>query len=121
MRNQELHQTVLECFIKRLRQEQGENLLKVVLFGSVARGEQNPSDIDVFVLLKDAGDGSRNYTEEIVDLSYDIDLDEGNCETYISPFVRVLTDYQKGLQQGVAVYQSIQEEGRVLYDSESGR
>ena len=51
MRNQELHQKVSRCFVARLRQKQGDNLLKAVLFGSLARGEDDPSDIDLFVSL----------------------------------------------------------------------
>ena len=51
MRNQELHQKVSRRFVARLRQKQGDNLLKAVLFGSLARGEDDPSDIDLFVSL----------------------------------------------------------------------
>ena len=117
MKNQELHQKVLMCFLERLQRKQGDNLLKVVLFGSVARGEEDPSDIDVFVLLKSLKKASD--TEDIVDIAYEVDLSEGNCETYISPFVRPLNEYQKGIQQGLPVYKAIQSEGRVLYDAQA--
>ena len=41
-------------FVRRLRGAEGDNLLRVVLFGSLARGEaREDSDVDVFVLLKE--------------------------------------------------------------------
>ncbi|MGB9781562.1 MAG: nucleotidyltransferase domain-containing protein [Moorellaceae bacterium] len=40
-------------FCELLRREQGENLLGLRLFGSVARGTATPeSDIDILVLVK---------------------------------------------------------------------
>lgn len=118
MKNMELHQKVLKCFLERLQREQGDNLIKVVLFGSVARGEEDPSDIDVFVLLKSLKEAASDV-EDIVDIAYEVDLREGNCETYISPFVRPFNEYQRGLQQGLPIYKAIQSEGRVLYDAQA--
>ncbi|MCL1940336.1 MAG: nucleotidyltransferase domain-containing protein, partial [Synergistaceae bacterium] len=47
----ELRVKALETFVDRLKEREGDNLLKVVLFGSVARGDSRLySDIDVFVL-----------------------------------------------------------------------
>ncbi|MCL1874690.1 MAG: nucleotidyltransferase domain-containing protein [Synergistaceae bacterium] len=49
------HKTIEE-FIHRLHLAEGDNLLQVVLFGSVARGDDcDDSDIDIFILLKNYG------------------------------------------------------------------
>ena len=41
----------LKEFVRRLEEAEGENLLRVVLFGSMARGDYDEeSDTDVFVL-----------------------------------------------------------------------
>jgi predicted nucleotidyltransferase len=42
----------LSDFLEKVKQQEGNNLLEVVLFGSYARNEQSPeSDIDVAILL----------------------------------------------------------------------
>jgi len=46
-------------FVRRLHEAEGNNLLRVVLFGSMARGDfDEESDTDVFVLLRE---GNRPY------------------------------------------------------------
>jgi predicted nucleotidyltransferase len=76
----------LEVFLEKLQEQEGENLLRVVLFGSVARGDSEPdSDMDVFVLVKN---GTRwELMERIVDIAMDINLEAGESKVYISPFI----------------------------------
>jgi predicted nucleotidyltransferase len=115
-----LREKALQAFLEKLQVQEGENLLRVVLFGSIARGDSEPdSDIDVFVLVK-------NTTEEelidgfaidrIVALAMDVNLEEGESKIYISPFIRTLEDYGYARALGIPVYYSIDEEGIVLYD-----
>lgn len=48
-----LARKAIERFVSEVLARQGDNVLKIVLFGSVARGDDNEdSDIDVFLLLK---------------------------------------------------------------------
>ncbi|NLL36355.1 MAG: nucleotidyltransferase domain-containing protein [Fretibacterium sp.] len=118
--NRALKKKVLGSFVEQVKERQGDNLLKIVLFGSVARGDDEPdSDIDVFVLLKDPKGTTDKYIENIVDIAYDIDLDEGDCKTYISPLVSVLESYEDAIRMGLPIYKAIQREGRVLYDAQA--
>ena len=49
----DINQKAIKEFIQRLRKAEGDNLMQVVLFGSVARGDDHEeSDIDIFILLK---------------------------------------------------------------------
>jgi len=44
----------LAAFLERLRQRYGDDLLRVVLFGSKARGDfDTESDVDVLVVLRE--------------------------------------------------------------------
>jgi predicted nucleotidyltransferase len=113
----ELRVKVLETFVDRLKKREGNNLLKVVLFGSVARGESRPySDIDVFVLVKEGI--KDDIKSQVIDISVDIDLEEGECKVHLSPFVSVQNEYREHKSFGVPVFHIIDEEGIVLYDSE---
>ena len=48
---------ILEAVKQRLEALYGERLVEVILFGSVARGEDTPeSDVDVLVVLRDPVD-----------------------------------------------------------------
>jgi predicted nucleotidyltransferase len=68
----------LELFERDARRSYGDDLLKIVLFGSRARGDAGPdSDIDVAVVLKDIRDrGSER--NRLADIAYD-----AITETYV--------------------------------------
>ena len=112
-----LREKALEAFLEKLQEREGENLLQVVLFGSVARGDSRTnSDIDVFVLV-DSGTNTE-LTERIVDISVDADIEEGECKVHIAPFINTLEEYRDGKTTGIPVFYNIEEEGVVLYDTE---
>ena len=104
---------VLDAFVKRLVESFGNRLQRVILFGSVARGENDPADIDVCIVLKDYRGQGDPRRRKIVEIAGDIDMNVGDCKTYLAPFVcspeRYLSDVEP-------VFINIQEEGRVLYD-----
>jgi predicted nucleotidyltransferase len=110
-----LREKALEVFLEKLQTQEGKNLLRVVLFGSVARGDSElDSDIDVFVLVERGA--RRELKERIVDLAMDINLEEGESKVYISPFISTLEEYGYSRAIGLPVYYNIDEEGIVLYD-----
>ena len=109
-----LREKVLKIFVDNLIQKEGDNLLKIILFGSVARGNAEPdSDLDVCVIVK-TGE-NLELANRIIDISYEIDIDEG---THISPFARAQSAYEEGLKAGIPIYQNIEREGVILYDVE---
>jgi len=59
MDDQLLVQTLIERFVERLREEFGDNLVSVVLYGSVARGDYRPdSDIDLLLVFEELPRGA---------------------------------------------------------------
>jgi predicted nucleotidyltransferase len=110
----------LETFVEKLREQEGENLLSVILFGSVARGDaREDSDTDVFVLLKEGEKAELSDCDRVVGVAIDVDLEEGECRTHISPHVYSLKEYQKCAW--IPLFDNIEEEGIVLYDVEIER
>ncbi len=62
-------------YLTRLQFLCGDRLLRVILFGSKARGDSHPeSDIDLLVVVQGALDGLK---ESLGQLSYDISLEYG--------------------------------------------
>jgi predicted nucleotidyltransferase len=110
-----LREKALEAFLEKLQWQEGKNLLRVVLFGSVARGDsESGSDIDVFVLVEN---GARmELSERIVGLAMDVNLEEGESKVYVSPFISTLEEYGYDRAIGLPVYYNIDEEGVILYD-----
>ena len=109
-----LREKALNAFLEKLKKQENENLWRVVLFGSVARGDSRAdSDIDVFVLLKS---GSKELENQIIDIATDVQLEEGECEVHISPFIYTLEEYQDRRSIGLPVFYNIDKEGIVLYD-----
>jgi predicted nucleotidyltransferase len=115
-----LREKALRAFLEKLQEQEGKNLLRVVLFGSIARGDSEfDSDVDVFVLVKNTTEKELMdgfAIDRIVDLAMDVNLEEGESKIYISPFISTLEDYGYARALGIPVYYSIDEEGIVLYD-----
>lgn len=107
----------LETFIERLKEREGDNLLRVVLFGSVARGDAcEDSDTDVFVLVRD-GEGLE-LLDRIVDISVDVDLECGEYRTHLSPLAYGLREFDQK-RHVVPLFWNIEKEGIVLYDTDA--
>lgn len=62
------HKEAFEEFVEKAEEELGSSLIKMVLYGSVARGEQDSeSDVDVFAVVDQKED-----LEDLRDLAYEI-------------------------------------------------
>lgn len=63
-----VHREAFEEFAERANEELGESLERMVLYGSVARGDESQgSDVDVFVVVD-----SREDLKSLRDLAFDI-------------------------------------------------
>ena len=104
-------------FLQRLREAEGDNLLRVVLFGSVARRDDSEdSDIDVFILLKNydkTGAEKIIIKERILGIATAVE-EIYNHEVYISPFIRSEETYLKNKKSSL-IYYNIADEGVLLY------
>lgn len=80
------HREAFEEFAERAQKELGESLEKLVLYGSVARGEENEeSDVDVFAVVD-----SEEDKKELSDLAFETGLD---YEVSFSPIVKTEDEY----------------------------
>ncbi|MDR3264926.1 MAG: nucleotidyltransferase domain-containing protein [Synergistaceae bacterium] len=113
----EIRERSLEVFLERLRKQEGDNLIRVILFGSVARGDaRDNSDTDVLVLVKE-GEGLE-LLDRIVEISVEVDLEVGEYKTHLSPLAYGLQEFNEK-QNVVPLFWNIGKDGVVLYDAET--
>ena len=78
-----IRERTLHELIDRLRELEGDNLIRVILYGSVARGDaREDSDTDVLILLRDENGDPIDRISYIV---ADVDMGTGECRTHITP------------------------------------
>jgi predicted nucleotidyltransferase len=95
------HRKAFREFKKKLYNELENEVNRIVLFGSVARGEEvSESDVDVLVVLED-----RSLKEKVFEVSYDVMLQE---DIYISP--KVIDKVQFEEMKDSSFVKSIREE-----------
>jgi len=108
--NNEKLNSLLPELEKRIRELFGEKVLKIVLFGSYARGDYNTeSDIDIFVLVND-NDLSR-YRKERVKIITEFLESHGillsiriiNAANF-NRYKDVLPFYQNVIHEGISLY-----------------
>ena len=59
-------QSWLNAFSRALKSAAGDNVRRVTIFGSKARGDDNPeSDLDVLVIIKDGAAGSKRKLRRV--------------------------------------------------------
>lgn len=69
MRGYKDYKEILTKFKQSLLEKFGDNLISLVLFGSVARGAaKTESDIDLLIILKDAPDSYYRRLEPVIDI-----------------------------------------------------
>lgn len=103
----------LFTFIRKLKEQFGKEVVRIILFGSRAKGEGfEESDLDVAVLLKEENFRIR---KEIYNLASDIFLEH---DIDISPFVmsEEKFDWLKDIERGIAL--EIEKEGILLHTSD---
>ena len=82
------HREAFKQFLDRLEPETGDKIVQVVLFGSVARNEENKdSDVDALVIVED-----KSVKDSVFDASFDTMLE---TDIYISPKVLTQSEFEK--------------------------
>jgi predicted nucleotidyltransferase len=101
-------------FKLRLLKAQGDNVLKIVLFGSVAREEHKEgSDIDVFVLLKKNDDGLPEE-KTVMSVVCRLNREKSPSEIYISPLILTEAEYEECKQKSL-IFHNIKKDGVPIY------
>ena len=106
-------QKTLDLFVERVKEHEGDNLSKIILFGSVARGEANKdSDIDVLVILK-----TRTSKERwaICEISAYVERDMNHDD---NAYLQTLTisEEESGELDFYPLMYYVNREGVILYD-----
>ncbi len=99
----------LTTFVERLRQRYGDDLLRVVLFGSKARGDfDSESDLDLLVVVRMTDGRYRQYWSEIADIAWQIELAYGIVTSLI---VKDQTDYARMREHRLLLVRNIERDG----------
>lgn len=100
----------LRNFVERLHQSLGENLVRIILFGSKARGEaKRGSDIDLLVILRNRNiPVEKNVIEQVVET-------ELHYNVYrLSPIIYSVRDYEERKKIGTPFISEIESAGVTL-------
>lgn len=103
----------LYAFVDRLRQRYGDDLLRVRLFGSKARGDfHEESDFDLLIVMRiESGDYRRRWNE-LVDLAWDIQLAYGIIISFI---LKDEANYARMQHDGLLLARNIEQDGVDLW------
>lgn len=105
---------ILEEYVRGLLNIIGEDLKKVILYGSYARGEQDEngeiSDIDIMILVDSDEKKIKDIEKDVINYSYDLDL---QYDILLSPIVENIENY-KNRTRYITFYKNIENEGVLL-------
>ncbi len=108
----------LTTFVERLRQRYGNDLLRVVLFGSKARGDFDAeSDLDLLVVVRVADGCYRQYWSEIADIAWQVELAYGIVTSLI---VKDQADYARMREHRLLLARNIERDGIELWTTSLG-
>lgn len=100
--------SILQSMAQAYQAVYGENIVKIILYGSYARGDyQNNSDIDIVAIVQGEREGLQQELKKVWDISSDLELEYG---IIISPTVIPFAEYEK-YKKDLPYYRNIQNEG----------
>lgn len=103
----------LKALVERLRSHYGDELRRVVLFGSKARSDSDEeSDLDVLIVLRMAHDEYRRYWNEVVNIAWDIELAN---DVVMSLVIKDEADYLRMREHGLLLVRNIERDGIELW------
>jgi len=108
-------QAALAALVDCLRQRYGDDLVRVALFGSKARGDFDAeSDLDVLVVVRMPDEDYWRHWREIVDSTSDIDLEYG---VVTSLLIKDEPDYARMRAWNLLINRNIERDGIELWTS----
>lgn len=103
---------ILQRMVKAYRSVYGENIVKIILYGSYARGDyEQDSDIDIAAIVQGERAVLQEGLKQVWDISSDLELEYG---TIVSPTVIPYDGFEK-YKNDLPYYKNIQSEGEMLY------
>ena len=114
-----MKQKVYSClkdYIEIAKEVYGDKLLKVILYGSYARGDFNKeSDIDLLFLVDTSPEKERQGFYDFLDKSFDIKLES---ELDFQPIVKSIRTFEHW-KEYLPFYKNILKEGEVIYNAKA--
>ena len=105
--------TVLNLFVNDVKKVLGHHIVKIILYGSYARGDYNhSSDIDIMILVDIPEIELGSVRNEIYDLASELDLD---YDVMISPVIKNIDRFNYWLDVQ-PFYMNVEKEGVVLHE-----
>lgn len=102
----------LKQYISELQKIYNDNLDKVILYGSYARGDYTEdSDVDIMILLRISDLEIKNYRELLSELTYDFNT---NYDIEIKPIAKNKDEFIKWVN-AYPFYANVQREGVELF------
>lgn len=99
---------ILQVITQAYRSVYGENIVKIILYGSYARGDyQKDSDIDIVAIVQGDRAKLQEQLKKIWDISSDLEVEYG---TIVSPTVIPFEEFEK-YKNDLPYYKNIQNEG----------
>lgn len=100
-------------YIEIVKEIYGDSLVKVILYGSYARGNFNSeSDVDLMILLDVPPKNEREDLYKLIDKTFDIKLEH---DIDIEPMTKSIHTFEKW-KNVLPFYKNIEAEGEVLWD-----
>jgi predicted nucleotidyltransferase len=105
--------TALKALVERLYQRYGDALLRIVLFGSKARGDfDEESDLDLLIVVRMSNGRYRQHWHEIVDLVWEVEFEYGIVTSLI---IKDEPTYATMLRHGLLLHREIEQDGIILW------
>jgi predicted nucleotidyltransferase len=105
------HERAARAFATQVRERLGGVVQTVLLYGSVARGDERGvgSDVDLLVVVRDEADRDE-VADRVRDLAYDIELERG---VVLSLLVLSAEEYEQ--RQDRPFYRHVRRDAETLY------
>lgn len=105
------HERAAQAFAQQIRERVGESVETVLLYGSVARGEERGvgSDVDLLVVIRDE-ESRDEVAERVRDLAYTIELERG---VVLSLLVLTAAEYERRRER--PFFRHVQRDAEILY------
>jgi predicted nucleotidyltransferase len=112
----ENERAALEDFVARLRHHYGDDLLRVVLFGSKARGDFDyESDLDLLVVVRFPDEDYWRHRKQIVDMAWEAGFEHS---LVLSTVIRTPAEYDRMQHDRLLFYRNIKQDGIELWTTQ---